>query len=150
MLNYKKIRPELMKKYEKQETVNFYQKSEEAYVSLYKFGIVRLPDMENPYSKENWEPEPGMVYLEANLAEMKRAKPVNRFSAGPDDMYRMVRSDDKAVEAWFPEKIFGVLEKKEGYDYYLDPKEKILWITSEPLHIVEIIASPCYMPGESE
>lgn len=125
--------------------MKFYPTEGAVYLFLYDFCAVRLPLIQNPYSNEEWEAMPGLAYLAADLTKLTRSKPVNRLVAGPDDLYHLVRADDRSLEAWYSQAVFGLLEAKEDYDWHIDPKEKILYVTSEPMHQLELICSPVYV-----
>lgn len=145
MLNYKKIRSELLRRYEKDVPVKFYQAEGAKYVELYAGIVVRLPDEQSPYKQTWWEEQPLMVPLGEDMAGKVRAKPINRLVTGPDDLYHLVRADDKSLTVWYPQTLFGLLDAKEDYDWHVDKESRVLWVTSEPANDVEIICAPGYV-----
>lgn len=145
MLNYRKIRSELLKRYEKDVPVTFYRAQGARYIDIYPGVIVRLPDEQDPF-RLSWQQETeNMPQLWEDLAGKVRAKPVNRMVAGPDDLYHMVRADDKSLTVWYPQTLFGLLDAKEDYDWHVDKESRVLWVTSEPANDVEIICAPGYV-----
>lgn len=148
MLNYREIRAELLKRYEMDVTVKFYAANDVAYIFLTDFCVVRLPPVQNPYSAAGWEAVPGLAFLSTDLDKLTRGKPVNRLITGPDDLYHLVRADDRSLEAWYPQTLFGLLDAKEDYDWRVDPETKYLYVTSEPMRQLEIICAPAGVEDE--
>ena len=150
MLNYRKIRRDLMKRYEKGKTIRFFMSEEKIYVQLYDFCIVMLPQNENPFDLGLWEAEPEMAYMKQELRRTLRARPVNRFTAGAQDMLHMVRAEDRENRAWYPQTIFSLLAPKGDYSWAIDKTSKVLYVTAEPEHVLEIVALPGYVNEEEE
>lgn len=150
MLNYKKIRKEILKRYEKGEKLGFCVEASGLYIVLYDGCAVRLPFDQNPFKENEWEELPGLANLHADMTQKLRCQPVNRLVTGPDDMYHMIRADDRSMNSWYKQTVFSLLDSKEDYDFYVDPESKVLWITSEPAHQIEIVCAAVYVQGDEK
>lgn len=117
MLNYRKIRSELMKRIEKGNEVRWCESDGVVYVAVYDFMLVRLPDGENPYDKMKWKEVPG---LESNLTSTKcgALTITPRMLWWVDDLLHRLEAEG-GKKVWISESAFSLLGKKGDYDLLL-------------------------------
>lgn len=116
MLNYKKIRSELMKRIEKGNEVRWCESEGVPYAAVYDFMLVRFPEGENPYDKAKWKEVPE---LERNLVSTKcEALTITpRMMWWVDDLLHRLMAGEK--EVWISESAFALIGKKGDYDFLL-------------------------------
>lgn len=143
MLNYRKIRAALMKKFEKGNEISYCAKDDALYVAIFDFMLVRFPPNENPYDVTCWNAVPGM---ERNLEDANREHQLtvtNRYQYGMDDMLHLLRTKEKT--AWISERAFSLLAKADDCDFFLSEDGKRVWFVRKDTGDVEAVVMAAHV-----